>query len=132
MFGIEPSRIIFIHLQNEKDLLWADGGSIEMSVVLLLSLRKLSVNEFHYIQKISAGSGTKSCYRFCTPVKSPQILNTNASGLTLENKSLPSETYDALPGWDYPRWNVELLKIRNGKPGELADWNGQKNLSVPS
>jgi protein ImuA len=30
--------------------------------------------------------------------------------------SLPTASTD-LPGVGFPRWNVELLKVRNGKPG---------------
>ena len=32
--------------------------------------------------------------------------------------SLPSELEDGMPGVGFPRWNVELLKVRNGKPGK--------------
>lgn len=31
--------------------------------------------------------------------------------------TLPSVQEDGLPGVGFPRWNVELLKIRNGKAG---------------
>ena len=30
---------------------------------------------------------------------------------------LPSKTEEGLPGVGFPRWNVELQKVRNGKPG---------------
>jgi protein ImuA len=31
--------------------------------------------------------------------------------------SLPSELENGMPGVGFPRWNVELLKVRNGNPG---------------
>ncbi|MFN8690920.1 MAG: hypothetical protein ACK5XL_13030 [Cyclobacteriaceae bacterium] len=43
--------------------------------------------------------------------------------------SLPSETPDALPGIGLPQWRVELLRIRNGRPGVWqVQW--QKNRFV--
>ena len=32
---------------------------------------------------------------------------------------------DSMPGVGFPRWNVELLKVRNGKPGAWQlEWKG--------
>jgi protein ImuA len=31
--------------------------------------------------------------------------------------ALPGETEEGLPGIGFPRWKVELLKVRNGRPG---------------
>jgi protein ImuA len=37
-----------------------------------------------------------------------------------------SEAAGGLPGIGYPRWKVELLKIRNGKPGcWQLEWSGK-------
>jgi protein ImuA len=38
---------------------------------------------------------------------------------------LASEQQDGLPGLGFPRWNVELVKVRNGKPGTWQlEWAG--------
>ena len=47
----------------------------------------------------------------------PRNLNTTACVTRWKITSLPSELADDMPGVGFPRWNVELLKIRNGKPG---------------
>ena len=40
--------------------------------------------------------------------------------------SLASEATD-LPGVGFPKWNIELLKIRNGKPGAWqVEWAAGK------
>ena len=67
----------------------------------------------------------------------PRILNTNASVSRWKINPLPTETYDALPGLGFPRWNVELLKIRNGKPGTWhMEWSDHRfnliNKPIPS
>ena len=42
------------------------------------------------------------------------------------NLTCKSETRpDNMPGISFPRWQVELLKIRNGKPGRWQlEWTG--------
>jgi len=37
---------------------------------------------------------------------------------------LPGEPVDGLPGLGFPRWQVELLKVRNGQPGSwVVEWS---------
>ena len=64
-------------------------------------------------------------------------LHTTASVARWKITSLPSEPGD-IPGVGFPRWNVELLKVRNGKPGqwqvEYADdrlWPITKIATIP-
>jgi len=44
-------------------------------------------------------------------------LNTIACVARWKVSPLRSSLPDGIPGVGYPRWNVELLKVRNGKPG---------------
>ena len=47
--------------------------------------------------------------------------------------SVPSELNDDMPGVGFPRWKVELLKIRNGKPGSWTiEWVERKFRPVHS
>jgi protein ImuA len=37
---------------------------------------------------------------------------------------LPSELEEDMPGVGFPRWSVELLKVRNGNPGSWKiEWS---------
>jgi protein ImuA len=47
---------------------------------------------------------------------------------------LPSITEDGLPGVGFPRWEVELLKVRNGRPGKWQmEWSeGQFHIMAPA
>ena len=49
--------------------------------------------------------------------KNPRSLNTSACLARWKITSLPSELPGEMPGVGFPRWNVELLKVRNGRPG---------------
>jgi protein ImuA len=59
-------------------------------------------------------------------------LNTTTSTCRWQIDPLHSETEDGLPGVGFPRLNVELLKVRNGKPGcwQLEWANGKFNEVV--
>jgi protein ImuA len=46
--------------------------------------------------------------------------------------SLPSFNRDQVPGVGFPRWNIELLKIRNGQPGTWqVEWTPGLLRSLP-
>ena len=49
----------------------------------------------------------------------PKQLGTTACISRWKINSLPSALPDKMPGLGFPRWQVELLKARNGKPGML-------------
>lgn len=54
----------------------------------------------------------------------PRNLNTIACISLWRITSLPSELADGMPGVGFARWNVELLKVRNGKPGNWkVEWS---------
>ena len=57
----------------------------------------------------------------------PRVFNTTAAVARWRINSINSSTEDELPGLGFPRWNVELLKIRNGKPGSWQmEWAAGK------
>jgi len=60
----------------------------------------------------------------------PKQLFTTAFTCRWQIQPLQSETSDGLPGIGFPRWQVELLKVRNGKPGSWQlEWvNGKFQL----
>ncbi|HLA59853.1 MAG TPA: hypothetical protein VK622_13860 [Puia sp.] len=114
-FGIEPARIIFIDLQREKDLLWAVEEALKCHglAAVVAEIPSLSFTVSRRFQlAVEQSQVTGFIHR-----SNPRILNTNASVSRWKINPLPTETHDALPGLGYPRWNIELLKIRNGKPG---------------
>jgi protein ImuA len=54
-------------------------------------------------------------------------LNTIASISRWKITSLPSTLDEDMPGVGFPRWTIELQKIRNGKPGTWQiEWSSGK------
>jgi len=124
-FGIEPSRMIFIDLQKEKEMLWAAEEALKcpgLSVVIA-EVAEISFTASRRFQLAVEQSGvTGFIHR-----SNPRNLNPNACVSRWNITPLPTETYDGLPGLGYPRWNIELLKIRNGKPGQWeVEWSDHR------
>lgn len=131
-FGIEPARIIFIDLKKEKDLLWAVEEALKCHGLgaVVAEIPALSFTASRRFQlAVEQSQVTGFIHR-----SNPRMLNTNASVSRWKINPLPTETYDSLPGLGYPRWNVELLKIRNGKPGAWQlEWSDHRfnHISKP-
>ncbi len=50
-------------------------------------------------------------------------MSSTACAARWQIKPLPSEPVDGLPGLGFPRWQVELLRVRNGQPGSwIIEW----------
>ena len=63
----------------------------------------------------------------------PGLINTIACVSRWRISTLPSEPGEGLPGVGFPKWQVELLKVRNGRPangtlnGHITGYRGQSN-----
>ena len=55
----------------------------------------------------------------------PKTINTTACISRWKITALPTELADGMPGVGFPRWQVQLLKVRNGRPGNWQlEWAG--------
>lgn len=114
-FGIAPHSIIFLELQKEKDRIWATEEALKCSA---LSAVVAEIPEISFIQsrRLQLSVEQSKVTGFLLR-KDTRYLQTTASVARWQVTSLQSEQEDDLPGVGFPRWKVELLKARNGKPG---------------
>lgn len=123
-FGITPDKIIFIDLKKEKDILWATEEALGYNglAAVVAETGELSFTASRRLQLVVEQSQvTGFIIR-----RNPKNLATACLARWKIN-SLPSYLSDQMPGVGYPRWNVELLKIRNGKPGNWQiEWKAGK------
>jgi protein ImuA len=114
-FGIEPHRIIFIDVRREKDALWVMEQALKCNALAAVvgELWDISFSESRRLQ-LAAGESriTGFLHR-----RYPYTANTLASVSRWKISPIASQLPDKLPGVEFPRWKVELEKIRNGKPG---------------
>lgn len=137
-FEIPPDRFIFIDLQKEKDVLWVMDEALRCGA---LTAVVAEVNEISFTasrrlqlaveQSQVTGFVLRNNYR---NNDTKAGLNTTACVSRWKITPLPSEPVDDLPGIGFPKWRVELLRIRNGKPGVWdVQWtNGLKPCASPN
>lgn len=126
-FGVEPDRVIFIDLKREKDVLWAMEQGLKCSTLSAVvgELQEISFTESQRLQLAVEQSKVTGLLHRHNP-RSQQAL---ACTTRWRIFSLSSELEDKMPGVGFPTWKVELLKVRNGRPGEWKlEWkNGRFN-----
>lgn len=121
VFGIAPEQIYFIDLLRQKDVLWAIEEALRCDAlsVVVGELSELSFTESRRLQlAVEQSRVTGFIHRY-----SPKTENVSACVTRWKINPLASETA-GMPGVGFPRWNVELLKVRNGKPGTWqVEWS---------
>ncbi|TSJ44414.1 Error-prone repair protein ImuA [Mucilaginibacter corticis] len=126
-FGISPDRIIFIDVAREKDVLWVTEEALKCSGIaaVICETRLLSFMESRRLQlAIEQSRVTGFILR-----KDAKILNTTACTARWTVKPLRSRLRPGMPGVGYPRWQVELLKVKNGQPGSwILEWKNNSFL----
>ncbi len=115
-FGIEPDKIIFIDLPKEKDVLWAMEEALRCEGLAAV-VGEMPVLSFTASRRLQLAVEQSRVTGFIVR-HNPYQLNTTACIARWRITSLPAELMDDdMPGVGFPRWKVELLKVRNGKPG---------------
>ena len=121
-FGIDPDRIIFIEVKNEFNALWTLNETLKCSAVKAVvgEIKNLS---FVVSRKLQLAVEESQCTGFI--IRKSESSNVTACVTRWRISMMHGETIEDLPGLGHPKWKVELLKIRNGKPG--AWYVGWKN-----
>jgi protein ImuA len=114
-FGIQPDRFIFVDLKNEKDVMWAMDEALKCDALsaVVAEMQDLSFTESRRLQLAVERSRVTGL-----------VLRTNARKISTtacvsrwKISPAASESINGLPGIGFPQWKVELLRMRNGKPG---------------
>ncbi|MEO8795492.1 MAG: Error-prone repair protein ImuA [Daejeonella sp.] len=130
LFGIEPERIIFIDLHREKDVLWAVEEALKCNslAVVVGELKELDFAQSRRLQLAVEKSKVTGFIHRHQPGKENPVTCVSRWKIS----PLPSVSADGMPGLGFPRWQVELSKVRNGQPGIWrVEWAGGKLRSIP-
>lgn len=114
-FGVEPDQVVFVDLKREKDVLWAmeEALKCEGLAAVIGEIREINLTVSRRFQlAVEQSRVTGFILRH-----QPRDMNAIACMARWRITPLASEPEDGMPGVGLPRWNVELLKVRNGKPG---------------
>jgi len=129
-FGVEPDRIIFVDLKHEKDVLWAmeEGLKCEGLSAVIAEVHDISLTASRRLQlAVEKSKVTGFILR-----NDPRKLSTTACVARWKISPLASALDAGMPGVGFPRWNVELLKVRNGNPGIWkVEWSDNRFIPLP-
>lgn len=120
-FGLNPDRVVFADVSLEKDVLWVAEEALKCEGVaaVICETRNLSFTESQRLQlAVEKSKATGFILR-----KDVKIITTTACVTRWKVTSLPSELRPGVPGVGFPRWQVDLQKVRNGQPGSwMVEW----------
>lgn len=114
-FGIQPDHLIFMNLEKDEEILWAMDEALKCSSLsaVVAEVKELTFNNSRRLQlAVEKSKVTGFVIR-----RNSKRMNTTACVSRWKIISLPGEVEDDLPGIGFPGWRVELLRIRNGRPG---------------
>lgn len=114
-FGIDPDRVIFIDVNNEKDLLWMTEEALKCQALsaVIAEIKDLDLTASRRLQlAVEHSRVTGLLHRI-----NPRILGNTACAARWKITPIPSVLQDQMPGMGFFRWDVQLLKVRNGEPG---------------
>lgn len=127
-FGIEPHNIIFVDLKWEKEVLWTIEEALKCNGITAVvgEVRALTFMQSRRLQLAVESSNVTG---FILRTDKSKI-STTACTARWQVTPIASQLADGMPGVGFPRWQVDLLKVRNGKPGRWkVEWNaGQFNM----
>lgn len=125
-FGIKPERFIFVDLKNEKEVAWALDEALKCGALSAV-VGEVSDISFMASRRLQLAVEESQVTGFVIR-NSRKPPSTTASVSRWKITSQPSTfPKEELPGVGFPTWQVELQRIRNGKPGAwTVQWiNGQ-------
>jgi protein ImuA len=126
-FGIDPERILFVDTAKPKDTLWVLEEALKCNALnaVVGELSEISFNDSRRLQlAVESSKVTGFIHRY-----RPKSENIVACVSRWKITPLASSLPDALPGVGFPRWNVELSKVRNGQPGNWqVQWSPLNGL----
>jgi protein ImuA len=125
LFGVAPDRIIFIDVKKEKDVLWAmeEALKCEGLAAVIGEVSEINLSQSRRLQLTVEKSGVTGLLIR----NNIQKIATSACVARWQIIPLISELEDGMPGVGFPRWKVELLKVKNGSPGSWdIEWSDNK------
>ena len=119
-FGIEPDQFIFIDLEKKKDVFWAIDEALKCDALSVV-IGELSEIDFTSSRRLQLAVEQSQVTGFILR-KKIRVLSTTAFVSRWRVTSSASAA-GKLPGLGFPQWKVELLRMRNGKPGSwIMQW----------
>jgi len=128
-FGNEPHKVIFLNLLRDKEVLWVMEEALKCTGLAAV-VGEVSGLDFKQSRRLQLAVEQSHVTGFILRNASKKLSPT-ACAARWQIKPLPSAPVDGLPGLGFPRWQVNLLKVRNGQTGKWTiEWDDGKFITV--
>lgn len=129
-FGVSADRVIFIRVSKDTEALWVMEEALKCAglAAVVAEVRELNFKQSRRLQLAVEHSHVNG---FVLRNYSKKIGSTICAA-RWQVRSLPSEPVDGMPGLGFPRWQVDLLKVKNGQPGSWTiEWAERAFRVIP-
>jgi protein ImuA len=129
LFGVDADRVVFIDVPFQKDVLWVTEEALKCEglAAVVCETKELSFTES---QRLALAVEKSRVTGFILR-KDIKKANTTACVTRWQIRPVRSQLRPGMPGVGHPRWQVELLKVRNGRPGNwTVEWKKQNFQTV--
>lgn len=129
-FGVAPDHVVFIDVRKEKDVPWAMEESLRCAGLAAV-VGEVNQLDFTAARRLQLAVEQSRVTGFLMQ-HHDRIQQTTACVSRWRIRPLAS-VHEGVPGVGFPAWQVELLKMRHGRPGtwNLA-WQNGKFRTLPS
>ncbi|MBE7176279.1 MAG: Error-prone repair protein ImuA [Mucilaginibacter polytrichastri] len=122
-FGHQPESFIFIDTDRDKQVLWVVEEALKCASVHAVVGEVEQIN-FVQSRRLQLAAEKKGITAFLLNRNSERTAG-SVCAARWRISPVSGEIVENMPGVGFPRWNVELLKVRNGDTGSWkVTWQG--------
>ncbi len=128
-FGVSPHQVIFISLYKDKDTLWVMEEALKCPGITAV-VSELGEMDFKQSRRFQLAVENSRVTGFILRNAAAKLSST-ACAARWQVRSLPSADLNGLPGVGFLRWQIDLLKVRNGQTGSWQlEWQDGQFVPV--
>lgn len=121
-FGTDPQQIIFIDLYYIKEILWVMEEALKCEGLACV-IAEISDIDFAQSRRLQLATEKSHVTGFLLRKEPKFSLSATACAARWQIKPAPTEIINGIPGVGNPRWEVNLLKVKNGEGGKFViEW----------
>ena len=121
-FGADPQQIIFIDLYYTKEILWVMEEALKCEGLACV-IAEISDIDFAQSRRLQLATEKSRVTGFILRKEPKSSRSATACAARWQIKPHPSEIINGIPGVGNPRWEVNLLKVKNAEGGSfLIEW----------
>ncbi|WP_208646825.1 ImuA family protein [Pedobacter jejuensis] len=121
-FGVDPQQIIFLDLYYTKEILWVMEEALKCEGLACV-IAELQDIDFAQSRRLQLATEKSHVTGILLRKEPKRKLSATACTARWQITPQPTEISDGIPGVGNPRWEVNLLKVKNGEGGKFyIEW----------